>query len=76
MVVAGAAPVVANALNGQMRTRAPLAANDERAALKALFDAATTDGPQSRRQFTSARLDDMGTDSFQGPAVARLQTIR
>jgi hypothetical protein len=79
--VAGAAPAIANELNGQMRsTAAPaapkLAAGDDRSALKALFDAATTGAPQGRTQFTSAGLDDMGVGRFRGSAVAPRATIR
>ena len=80
-VVAGAAPVVGNDLNGQMvgtpRTRsAALAPGDDRAALKALFDAASTGPAPARMQFSSAGLDDVRPDRFRGAAVAPRATIR
>ena len=76
--VAGAAPVVANDLNGQMRSLAQtrLSANDDRAALRALFDAASTSASPSRTHFSSAGLDDMSVDRFRGSAVAPRPTIR
>ncbi|NNM73637.1 DUF882 domain-containing protein [Enterovirga sp. DB1703] len=82
-VVAGAAPLVGTDLNGQMRSPArpqgggtAVAALDEKAALKALFEAAATPTAQARLQFSAASLDEMRADRFRGPAVAPRATIR
>jgi hypothetical protein len=82
----------------------PVAATDDRAALKALFDAAASPTTPSRRvevpttrarvepfnqalrldepgaklrmDFSSASLDEIRVDRFQGPAVVQLRVIR
>jgi hypothetical protein len=80
-LVSGAAPVVGTDLRGQMgsparaRSATP-APGDDRAALRALFDAASTGPAQARMQFSSAGLDDMRADRFRGAAVAPRATIR
>jgi uncharacterized protein YcbK (DUF882 family) len=80
-LVSGAAPVLGNTLNGQMggaaraRGAAP-APGDDRAALRALFEAASTQPAPARMQFSSAGLDDMRADRFRGAAVAPRATIR
>ncbi len=80
-LVSGAAPVVGTDLKGQMgsparaRSAAP-APGDDRAALKALFDAASTGPAPARMQFSSAGLDDVRADRFRGAAVAPRATIR
>jgi len=80
-LVSGAAPVIGTDLNGQMgspaRTRsAGPAPGDDRAALRALFDAAATQPAPARMQFSSAGLDDVRADRFRGSAVAPRPTIR
>jgi uncharacterized protein YcbK (DUF882 family) len=79
-LVSGAAPVVGNGLNGQMRSPArssgSAAPSDEREALKALFEAAATQPAPSRMQFSSAGLDDVRADRFRGSAIAPRPTVR
>ena len=81
-LLAGTTLPLAGELNGQMRTpgrtggiTVPLA-DDERAALRALFEtAASQTAPVRRADVATATPDDLGVDRFRGSAVASLPTL-
>ncbi|MGA0596909.1 DUF882 domain-containing protein [Enterovirga sp. CN4-39] len=78
-VVAGAAPVITGEMRGSVRPArlASVAApGDERAALKALFDAAAIQSAPSKMQVSRAELDEVRPDRFRGPAVVSRPATR